>query len=827
MSAEPKMFSEAPSDLIRILVVDDDAQVRESYRRILVGKETTEDKSFCAADLDAHYYKAPQTKYTESAVELVMCSSGKSAVHVARRFHADEKPFTVIFMDIRMETELAGIVAAENIREFDKDAQVVFATAHMEYPPSEIVKRVEPLSNLFYIQKPFQAQEIQQFAISLSAKWRAEKELKALSKINLVKYKTLFETLPLGITVSDKDGKIVESNGTSELLLGLSKEEHERRRISGEEWRIIRPDGSDMPASEYASVIALKQNRLVENVEMGIVKDEGIVTWINVTASPVPVEGHGVVVVYNDITARMQAEKELVDREIFLDRIIEQSPFATWISDINGVLIRANETLKKSLNVTDEQIVGKYNILEDPRVEEAGHMDLVRSVFTEEKTVHFEMTWTGENTPFHDANSLEIEATLFPIFDSQHRLTNVVLNWIDIADRNKAEMALNSSEQRFRSLFNDVPISLWEEDFSDVLAYLKSQGFQNITDFDTYFAQHPEIVEDCASRVKVLAVNKATLDLHQAGSSKELLSGISKTFTKRSYEAFRRELVSICQGNMKWEEEAELKTLGGDIRHVVIRYSVPPDCQETLSRVFVSMADITKRTEFEFALRKSRAKLRDSYHHLQNVREEERTSIARDIHDDLGQTLTAMKMDISEIKNTLSTPDVSANEKLAKLELLTDEAIHSVQRVITDLRPSVLDHLGLVAAVEWQLEIFGARYKIQTNLDADLDDSNLDSFLATAMFRVLQESLTNVIRHAKADHVFISIEGDKDNILMKIQDNGVGISKNQVADPKSYGLIGIMERVEAWGGTVAFEGKPGLGTTVTVSIPRNGYHNGD
>jgi PAS domain S-box-containing protein len=145
-------------------------------------------------------------------------------------------------------------------------------------------------------------------------------------KVNLIKYQTLFESLPIGITISDKAGNILESNKEAERLLKLPKKEHAKRNISGPEWRIVRPDGSPMPAHEYASVKALKENRLVENVEMGIVKADGDITWINVTAIPIPLENYGVVIIYTDITERKQAEETLRESHEIIEGILTRYP---------------------------------------------------------------------------------------------------------------------------------------------------------------------------------------------------------------------------------------------------------------------------------------------------------------------------------------------------------------------------------------------------------------------------------------------------------------------------------------------------------------------
>jgi PAS domain S-box-containing protein len=143
--------------------------------------------------------------------------------------------------------------------------------------------------------------------VNVTERVRAEKALRESEE----KYRILFESFPLGITVSDKDGNILETNAVAETLLGVSKEEHEERTIDGQEWTIIRPDGMPMPAEEYASVRALKENRVITNVEMGIVRPDRDVTWINVTAAPIPLENYGVAITYSDISVRKRMEEQI------------------------------------------------------------------------------------------------------------------------------------------------------------------------------------------------------------------------------------------------------------------------------------------------------------------------------------------------------------------------------------------------------------------------------------------------------------------------------------------------------------------------------------
>ncbi len=178
----------------------------------------------------------------------------------------------------------------------------------------------------------------QGFISDITERKRIEESLRESEE----KYRLLFNTFPLGITVSDPSGNIVESNSRAAELLGIAKDEHEARRIDGEQWQIIRPDGTPMPAAEWASVRALQENRLVENTEMGIIKPGGETTWINVTAAPLHLENYGVVITYNDITEKKEAEETLKNREYLLNKIFDVLPIGLWFADKNGKLLRGN-----------------------------------------------------------------------------------------------------------------------------------------------------------------------------------------------------------------------------------------------------------------------------------------------------------------------------------------------------------------------------------------------------------------------------------------------------------------------------------------------------
>jgi signal transduction histidine kinase len=223
-----------------------------------------------------------------------------------------------------------------------------------------------------------------------------------------------------------------------------------------------------------------------------------------------------------------------------------------------------------------------------------------------------------------------------------------------------------------------------------------------------------------------------------------------------------------------------------------------------------------QRTEDEF--RRSTEQLRELSARLQSVREEERTRISRAIHDELGQTLTGLKMDVAWLQGHLDPEQPALLAKTQAMSDLIDTTVQVVRRISTELRPGILD-LGLVATIEWQLQEFQTRTGIESNLISTLEETTLDDDGSTAVFRILQEILTNVARHAQATQVAVILEETTEFLTLQVQDNGRGIAAGEVQSPKSIGLLGMQERARLRAGEVQFQGTPGQGTTVIVRMP--------
>jgi PAS domain S-box-containing protein len=234
---------------------------------------------------------------------------------------------------------------------------------------------------------------------------------------------------------------------------------------------------------------------------------------------------------------------------------------------------------------------------------------------------------------------------------------------------------------------------------------------------------------------------------------------------------------------------------------------------------FHMISDITDRKQTEEQLQASREQLRSLSAHLEMTRENERKSMAREVHDEFGQILTALKIDLSSLAEGRDGERQLLLEKTKSMGDLIDMAIETVRRISAELRPPLLDDLGLAVALEWQARQFEKRTQIKCDFSSEPKDIVLDPDRSTAIFRIFQEALTNVARHSNANRVEATLVKEADRIVLTIRDNGRGIENKHIADPKAFGVIGMKERARFLGGEVRVDGARGKGTSVTVSIP--------
>ncbi|GGB02448.1 MEDS domain-containing protein [Puia dinghuensis] len=232
-----------------------------------------------------------------------------------------------------------------------------------------------------------------------------------------------------------------------------------------------------------------------------------------------------------------------------------------------------------------------------------------------------------------------------------------------------------------------------------------------------------------------------------------------------------------------------------------------------------AVLDIAHAHECVIARRKGRWEMLEGPERLQVVREEERKSIAREMHDELGQLLTVLKLDISRLKKSLDKPDEATGKKLQSLMDITDSIVRSVRRLASDLRPGLLDVSGLGAAIEWHLQEFEALSGIATHFTGSGSEENLPEHVKIHLFRIVQESLTNVARHSKATDVRVDMQYSEKQLILTITDNGHGFDKGVIAGKRTLGILGMKERTTIIGGEYHLRTKPGQGTGISVKIP--------
>jgi PAS domain S-box-containing protein len=314
---------------------------------------------------------------------------------------------------------------------------------------------------------------------------------------------------------------------------------------------------------------------------------------------------------------------------------------------------------------------------------------------------------------------------------------------------------------------------------------------------------------------KFLDVNHATLS--QYGYSKEefLQLGILDLRPEEEAERFTSTLNTNIRG-VHYAGIWKHKKKDGNIIFVdIVTHDFINDGRATR---LVLANDITEKYKADEKLKESFKAIRELTEHLQNIREQERAHMAREIHDELGQLLTVLKMDVSWLNKRVSTTEPAIREKFTELLDMLDTTVKTVRRITSELRPTLLDDLGLVAAIEWHLEEFEKRSGISKEFKSSVTEVTIHDSMKIGLFRILQESLTNVARHSQAEKVNVGLDKNNGHIILKITDNGKGFDTTRNTK-KTLGLLGMKERTEMMGGEYHIISKPGEGTVVEVKVP--------
>ena len=353
----------------------------------------------------------------------------------------------------------------------------------------------------------------------------------------------------------------------------------------------------------------------------------------------------------------------------------------------------------------------------------------------------------------------------------------------DITERKKAEEKIYSSVQKYRLLFDNNPLPMW---------------MTTIPGLD------------------IIDVNESAIE-HYGYSRKEFLKLNAKDLRPaEDVEYFVNEVKKMIPGINNTRAWRHKKKDGTVIYVEIYSHEILYEGQ----RVWHGLShDVTEKHEAKELLQKSYEDIRQLASNLQSIREDERTNIAREIHDELGQQLTGLKMDLHWLTRKINSNDNAVTDKLKESIELINATITSVRKIATDLRPSILDDLGLLAALEWQSEEFEKRSGTKVKFINDAGDINVKPETATGIFRIYQELLTNIARHANASLVQAVLHKDEDKLYFSINDNGIGFDSGTIANKKTLGLLGIKERTLLLGGTYEIKSKPGKGSVTNIAIP--------
>ncbi len=528
---------------------------------------------------------------------------------------------------------------------------------------------------------------------------------------------------------------------------------------------------------EQAIAIRKRQRDNGFDIEYRIVRPDGTVRWIRDRGFPVK-DNSGKVYrmagISEDITERKQSEDLLRKNEDRIRLIIDTIPTMAWTLEPDGTVDFVNQRWLDYTGIPLEEPLRIIHPEDLPRV-----MEKWRASMSEGKPSEDEMRLQradGEYRWFLVRSA--------PLHDEQGNLVKWYGVSIDIEDNKQLGNALRESERRYLSLFENMAEGvayfrmLFKDDKLQDAIYLEvNPAWENLTGLRNVIGR------------KITEVLPGMLEANSEFFERSVR--VALTGQSERFEAYSTQL-------KKW-------------------LSVSAYCPKK-EHVIVVLDDISERKQAEEKLKQVNSELHSLSSHLQNIQENERTAIAREMHDELGQLLTALKMEVGWLTKKMPD-DAVLKEKGNEILSLVSEMLKTVKRIAMDLRPNILDELGLIAALEWQGHEFEKTKEIQFQFHTNLNDFNPERNLATNIFRVHQEALTNIARHAQATRIETTLE-TKDNWLrLVIKDNGNGFDVDGEKHENSFGLIGMKERALMLHGELVVESVKRSGTVITLSVP--------
>jgi PAS domain S-box-containing protein len=482
-----------------------------------------------------------------------------------------------------------------------------------------------------------------------------------------------------------------------------------------------------------------------------------------------------------DITARKESEKKLKEIEANYRNVVENIHEALLIEDNAGNLISANKGFRNIFGYTDDDELkltfNDYtasNSLDEVRERHDMRMKGVK--------VAEEFEYLGK---CKDGSEIWIDCRVTPLF-SDGRIIGTQSLARDITDRKKAEAEIKVSEERFRTIYEENPLMNFTLDENGKILSLNNRGATDLG------YQSDELIGHSVLDVFYQEDHQAVLN-----QIKECILNLRKSFSWEMRKVTKG-------GNTIWVAET-----GTALVDVNGNYLVMIVCE-----------NITNRKKAEQEIIQKNEQLRNLASHLENIREEERTHMAREIHDELGQQLTGIHMNLAIISQDIESLKTVPSKRIVEVIHMVDNTFGTVRKISSSLRPSELDDLGLLAAMESYCHEFERTYGIacNCNCNSSIADQPFEKSFATGIFRIYQETLTNIARHSKATCIECNLKQEGNQLILSVRDNGSGFKIENVQN-KSLGITGMKERAIMIGGKLTIESEEGTGTHIILTVP--------
>lgn len=610
--------------------------------------------------------------------------------------------------------------------------------------------------------------------VDLTDRVRAKEDLAAA----LARFEAMLQQSPLvAIQGFDRNGVVKHWNPASERLYGIEAAQAMGKRVQD----LLR---APEEAREFEQTVKQiwDSGQAAEPREWSARAPGGRQIWVYSSMFPT-FEGGSVGEIFCmdvDVTDRKRAEQALAASEAQMRLLTDSLPAIILYVDRSERYRYHNKACEEWLGLRAEEIDGKH-------LAEVLGQALYESVrpWVQEVLAGREVRYERVQPSKH-GSLMHLEAHYVPQFGAEGSVIGFYALLTDITERKQMEETLRESEERYRLIVEHANDIIYETDPAGHFIYFNAETAQRILGY----AQ-----DEIMGRLYLDLIRPDYRDQVQAFYFNQFHQRIPRTYFE--FPALAKD------GRTVWFGQQVQLVMEGDriLKHRAI-------CR-----------DITEPKRKEDELERSREKLRELSAHLQSAREDERTRIARDIHDALGSTLTGIKMELAWLGKAMARSRIFPPEKFGGIMASVDETIATVRRITTELRPSILDHVGLWGAIEWQAQDFESRIGIDCDVAIRGEFPELPPNSATAVFRVVQEALTNVARHAGATQVCIRIERSEDCVLLEIHDNGKGVAEAEMENAKSYGLLGMRERIAGMGGEVNIQSAPGIGTSLYVRFP--------